>query len=282
MATWTVGNTLQWGLRVYDTDGALADLGGGDPTATITLPDGTTTAGSVARTATGTYTASLISTQAGRHLCTWDGSGQNSGRLPFHEPLDVWPADPRLIISLADARAALNIPASQTVNDDEVRAYIAAATEVIEDVVGPVLVATRVETLDGRGRSGLPLGARPTSVTTVTEDGTTLPATGYCVDGAGILWRGSSPGAGVWSSLTPQNVVATYEVGAAVIPPNIILAARELVGFQYRQQQTPRPNMGALADPGTVYGFGQAGYAVPNRVLELLSPQRANRMPGIA
>lgn len=278
MATYEVGQTIQWGLTVTDADGALADPGTG-PTGTVTLPDGTTAAATVARTSIGLFTATLVSTQAGRHRLTWAGSGTNSGGFPYTDVADVWPSDPRLIIGLADARAALNIPATITVNDDELRLHIAAATPVLEDIVGPVLMGSRVEIWSGVGKMGLALGAIPTAITTVVEDSVTLAASAYCFDEDGVLWRGSAPRAGYWSSASPRNVVVTYTVGAAQIPPNLVAAAREEVRFLYQRQQGQRPTFN-VAEGGMA--FTPSGFAVPRFVLELCKPSKAGRMPGFA
>lgn len=282
MATFDLGQTVTWGLKTYSAAGALADVGTG-PTATVHLPDGTTASAVVVKTATGTYTASLTSTQAGRHRVVWAGSGANSGGLPYSDHADVWPADPRLVISLADARAALNLASSNTTSDDEVRLYIAAAAEIIEDIAGPVLSASVTETHSGSGKFGLPLWKRAAAVTGVTEDGDTLAATDYAYDEvAGVLWRGSQPGAGFWSDTSPGNVVVTMTVGASAVPPNVVLAARELVRHLYAIGQQPwrAPYGGGLEDVATI--TTPSGYAVPARVVDLLKPQAANRMPGFA
>lgn len=280
MATWQVGSTLQWGLKVYDTAGDLADLGGGDPTATITLPDATTTTGTVSKTATGTYAATLVSTQVGRHSCTWTGSGANSGGLPTTEPLDVWPADgPRQIISLADARDGLNMAAGQTVNDDELRGFVAAAGVVIDHVAGAQLTKVMTETWSGAGAPAVLLSDIPATVSTVTENGTELTAdTDYCWDEHGILWRGSRPHAAAWSATKPRNVVVTYTAGAAVLPENVRLAAVMLVRHWWLQtQQSARPFVPEY-EPAPVM---VAGYAVPNMVVDLLKPSM-HRVPGVA
>jgi hypothetical protein len=201
------------------------------------------------------------------------------------EPLDVWPAaDPRLVISMADARAALNIADTDTSHDDEIRLYVAAATEVIEDLTGPVLSASVVETHSGEARTGLSLFKRATAITTVTEDGTSLSVGTDCVfdSVANVLWRGAYAGASEWSELTPSNVVVTYTVGAAIVPPNVVLAARELVRHLYAVGQQPwrAPYGGGLDD--IPMATTPSGYAVPKRVLDLLRPSAANRMPGFA
>lgn len=276
MSTYELGQTLQWELQVRDADGALADLGGGLPAALVTLPDGTTANANIEQTATGTYVATLTSSQAGRHRVTWTGSGTNSGGLPVTEVADVWPADPRLIISLADARATLDVQSANTVPDDELRALVVAATIIVEHEVGPVLGATVVEKHSGRGRRGLNLHRDAAAVVSVTEDGTALTASDYVLSDASVLYRGSD-GSGVWSASAPANVEVTYSVGSSQVSQTVLEGAKRLVAHLYQWQQAPRPAFGG--QPEMVESFAgmayRAGYAVPHAVIEMLKPDVA-------
>lgn len=274
-----LGQAITWAISVLDEDGQPANVGGG-VTCTAILPDGTEQSCAVANPSVGEYEATLSeTTQVGRHRPLWEGTGANSGGLPDGTDVaDVFPADPRMIVGLADARAALNLPAAIRVNDSELLGLIAAATVVVEDLIGPVLPAARVERRSGSYRMGIPLWAKAESITTVTEDGVTLASTDWCLDEAGILWRGSSPGAGAWSGNGAQNVVVTYAVGSAIIPPNVLAGAAELVKFWYStSQQGARPQ---LQPDAPAYPM-VAGFAVPNSVADKLRASD-NRMPGIA
>ena len=280
MTTYEVGQTATVALKVYDATGALADLGGGNPTCAVTKPDGTTAAATVTKNSTGYYQGAYVTAAAGRHRFTFTGSGTNSGALPWSDVVDVWPADPRLIISLADAKAALNAPAGTRVNDDELRLYIAATTEVIEDIVGAVLATTRTQTFDGGGYALL-LWERPLAITSVTMNGVTLTSgTGYVADmSAGVVYGGSTYCTEEFAS-GRQNIVVSYTTGSSSIDPNVILAAREEVRFLYQiGQQGGRPSLGgAPAD----LSWTPSGFAVPQRVIELCQPSAARRMPGLA
>ena len=276
MTTYEVGQTATVALKVYDSTGALADLGGGNPTCTVTKPDGTTTTATVTKPSTGNYQGAYVTTSAGRHRFTFTGSGTNSGALPWSDVADVWPADPRFIISLADAKAALNVPAGARVNDDELRLYIAATTEIIEDIVGAVLSTTRTQTFDG-GRNAILLSERATSITSVTVGGTTT--TNYVANlSSGVVYAGAT---GVdWFTDGKQNVTVAYTTGSSSIDPNVILAAREEVSFLYQLgQQGGRPSLGGSVPD---MSWTPSGFAVPKRVIELCAPSMARRMPGIA
>ena len=271
MATYQVGQTLAFGLKVRDEAGALADLGNGLPTATLTAPDGTIVIGAVAKTATGTYTANAAASQAGRWKVLWEGSGANSGGLPYPDQADVWPTDPRFIIGLADARAALNLPPSAVTDDDELRLYIAATTAVIENIAGPILATQRTEVLDGTGAYALFLSAYPGSVVSVVEDGVTLGSDTTRLGAGGVLWRLN----GAWST-RPGSLTVTYTVGGSSVPPNVVLAAREQLRHMWQiGQLAARPALGGDVAPG----YTPTGYAVPNRVVQLLSDQVGTRAP---
>lgn len=278
--TLIVGETIAWAITVTDSAGAAADPGTG-PTATVTLPDATSASATVTKTATGAYTATLVSTLAGRYRCTWSASGANSSDFPFVQVADVSAADPRYIISIEDARAALNLATSDRTPDEEIRLYVQAATEIVEDLVGPVLTASVTEKHTGGGYA-LGLFRKATAITSVTEDGTALTSGDYSLDpNSGLLWRGTYPGAGTWSADTTAGITVVYTVGAAVVPPSVILAGRELVRHLYAVGQQPwrQPYGGGIEDAMLTT---PSGYAVPNRVVQLLKPHMSGRVPGFA
>lgn len=96
-STVEVGQTIEWGLRIYSSAGALADPGTG-PVAVVTLPDGTTTASAtVTRVSVGVFVATHVSTVAGLHVVRWTATGVNSGDLPFTDTALVAAPLPRLL-----------------------------------------------------------------------------------------------------------------------------------------------------------------------------------------
>lgn len=175
---------------------------------------------------------------------------------------------PTAIVTLTEVRAGLNIPGASHDADTELRAYIAAATEVVESIVGPVLPRTVTEVISP-SRSIVVLSMPATSITEVTDDGTVR--TDYDADlSAGILTSAAG-----WSG----PVTVEYEVGLAAVPASVNLAARELVRFWWQQgQQAGRPAFGGSGAAPQV----STAYAVPDRVVELLRPHIAGRLPGFA
>lgn len=242
---------------------------------TVTNPDGTTATPAVSET-TGTYSATVATTQPGRYRLSWAKDAAPAAK--YTDILDVWPADPRFLISLSDARSALSLSTAITTYDEDLRLYIAACTVVIEDITGGILTQTRTQKADG-GRHAITLNARPNPdlPVTVTVDGTALASTGFIVDyEAAIVYAVN----GGWFPAGRQNVAIAYTVGSNVIPPNIRLATSELLRHMWQVgKQASRPAWGDAADSEAM-STTPSGFAVPNRVIELCAANP--RLPGLA
>lgn len=254
--------------------------------ATVTQADGTAFGGSVTVAQSSPATASFVPVMAGRHLVKFTSTGAGSLTQAYQDLVDVWPVDQRFIISLQDAQDGLSWPNSgfNPANQNDLRLFVAAATPVIEDIVGgPVLYGQYVVKIDG-GKPSVVLPGTVQSIVSVTENG--YPVTTYVYDEtsntltAGTMWapRRFMP--------TVRGIVVTYMGGFQVIPPNIILGTRELVRFWWQVgKQGVRPGGGNLpvtADAVTAGAFTPSGFAVPRRVMELCSPARHNLPAGFA
>ncbi|MEU5111710.1 hypothetical protein AB0G64_09440 [Streptomyces longwoodensis] len=183
------------------------------------------------------------------------------------------------LLTLAEAKAQLNLVGDS--DDTELQVYVDAVTPVIEEFIGPVEPRAVVEQHDARGgRRELVLRTTPVlSVTSVQP----LLASGvsYAVDGlvlnpdTGEVRRRDC---GWFRGL----LEVTVQAGRLDVSPTINLAARMLVQHLWRTQRASRG--GALAGGGNDYSVSEPivglGYAVPNRVLELLQPYRLP--PGVA
>ncbi len=264
--TYDLGDVVALTVEIRDSNGDLANAGG--VTCTITLPDATTTSGSVTPVTTGTYLSSYTPTQAGRHVAAWVATGSNATAVI--DVFDVRSASDAPLVSLADVKTHLNITA--TTNDEELRRFIDAATDAAERYTGRSLRGQSVtETLDGNGTPNLLLGSVPVrSVTSVTIGGSTVAATGYTASTSGVLTRlGGSYTPGPW---TPGvgNVTVTYLAGEASPPPAAVQAVLELVRHLW---QTQRGTMPGRAQVGDDYQPG-LGFSLPQRVTELLDQLR--------
>lgn len=167
------------------------------------------------------------------------------------------------LISLDDAKKSLGI--TTTTNDEDIQRYIDAATPVIEQKTGPLTPGTVTYKIDGGGYA-LSLPVKFNSVTTLKENGTTI--TDFVSDGgAGLIFGGTTTVPREFKSGT-RNMEATVTVGAATIPPNVQLAARELVRHWWQLgRQGPRPQF----ENGSMVVAN--GFGVPTkRVMEILDP----------
>lgn len=260
-------------LKVYDTDGVLADPD--DVAVTVTLPDGTTSdeSGNVVQSATGVYYLDYAPEQVGHYGVYWVTTGVNAGTLEEGFNVDDLTVSPPL--SLSQVKAHLNIDATDISNDDELRAMILAATDYAEGVVGPMSRRTVTETVDGRGRSAVLLSNAPAvTVSAVLVNGVTVSDSGYSLDTeAGVLHRVDGYTASTWTDGF-RNVEVTYTAGRTSIPAGLQHAVLELVRHLWETQRgvSRRVRSGDDYVPG-------AGYTFPNRVREALSRWE---QPGIA
>ena len=198
------------------------------------------------------------------------------------------------IVTVAEAKTHLNIPASDTSQDTEIQGFIDAAQPLIEDITGPVATASHTEYFDG-GCSTIVLSWLPVvSVTSVTEYyglstfpltnqplGSQTDAFGYTLDAAtGQITRRTFGGEAAQFAAGAKNVKVVYTAGLNSTPGNVRLAALELIRHLWQQsQQGGRPRFGgnAILDGENHVPIG---FALPDRVVELLAPNR--RPPGVA
>lgn len=180
------------------------------------------------------------------------------------------------LLTLAEAKSQMNI--ETTTHDTELLAYIESLTAVIEGHVGPVEDQTVTETVDGQGRY-LALLRPPvqalTSLTPIMDGGAALDVAGLHVDGpSGVIRRtdGGTFSGGPWT--------VVYTAGRGSIPATINLAARILLQHLWRTQYGAARGGGRADDFDVTEPIPGFGYAVPNRVLQLLESYK--QPPGIA
>ncbi|WP_406056231.1 hypothetical protein OG462_09090 [Streptomyces sp. NBC_01077] len=181
------------------------------------------------------------------------------------------------ILSLADAKAQLDL--TSTAHDTELQAYVDAIDEVIEGIIGPVTVREVTEQVDGRGPT-LSLLKAPaislTSFTPVLTGGPTLDVSQLHLNGAlGEVRRkdGAYFTGGPWT--------AVYQAGRPTVSPTINISGRILLQHWWRTQYgAARGNVGGTDDFDVTEPIVGFGYAIPNRVLQLLEPFKTG--PGVA
>jgi hypothetical protein len=266
---WDLGDVVPLAVDVKNAAGALTNAT--TIALTITLPDGTTATPTVTNppAVTGRYTYDYQSAQAGRHTVRWVSTTPNAA---YTDAFDVDVAAPSGVVSLADVKAHLNLTA--TTHDEELRLFIDSATDAVEHLVGPVVKRTVVERVRAYGAAMILAHVPVVSVTSIAAaitGGTTYEVADLSLSGdAGLLYR--LDGASFASTLN-----VTYVAGRAIVPPAIRLAALIIVGHLWETQRGATP--AALAQ-GAEEAPVLAGFALPNRALELLRPFQLG--PGIA
>lgn len=172
------------------------------------------------------------------------------------------------LITLEYALAGLQYSGTIATRDDDVKAYIIAATPIIERIHGPVLQTTKTIRANG-GKSAVLLTGRianAAAVTAVRVDGAAW--TGHVVDpDDGIVYAG----AGRAFTAGVANVEIDVTVGYAIVPQNLQLAARELVRW-WIQDGKQSPSAGALSLPAAGGPGVDDSYAIPRRVYQLCAP----------
>lgn len=176
------------------------------------------------------------------------------------------------MITLAEAKLQLNIPASDTTHDVELLAYVGAAIRAVEKHTGQ---AGDVRTVAGErhqtcGSSKLWLYHKPVqSVTMLARvDGSlTWDPADLDIDvNSGLLRVVSGP-------LFRGLVSVTYEAGHVPVPENYNLAARIIVQHLWQTQRGAMGNRRVTTvmndSMENLVNFGR-GYAIPNAALELL------------
>jgi hypothetical protein len=200
------------------------------------------------------------------------------------------------LVSLDEARAALNVQDVDWSLDSELESYITAVSQRLDDLCGPIVKRTVTdEQYPGGGRS-IVLRQAPASPTaaseiisvteyasgtaqTLTAEGlTTSTATDYDFDPTtGILHRRST-----WSDGTfgAQRVKVTYLAGryddTFSVAPKFKQAAVIMLSHLWRAEQ----GVGGSSTFGVQEATGIPTFGVPNAVLELLADER--RAPAVA
>lgn len=208
-------------------------------TATITLPDGSTTTPTLTNPSTGNYTVIYVPSQVGRHGVRVVTTG--TGAAAYTDVFDVDDSASLPVISLADAKQYCNI--TSTANDEELRNFILAASDIAERLTNLTLRRrTYVDVNDGGSNVINLLRSPVTSVTSIVENTTTLTAGDqYTVDLVnGIVYRGSTTNPLTWYA-GQQNITITYVAGESNPSPTAQLLVKELTRHLWRTQRGASP-----------------------------------------
>lgn len=197
------------------------------------------------------------------------------------------------ILSMKEVKRYLNKDLNVTVDDEEIRDLADTVTTIVEDIVGPVIPRAVTETFDGGGSVLYLKGGHVRAVTAVREawgvgdvrtltayvPGVNEPADGFYFDREGGRVYRTTGGSRTrfYGGLGGVNVDLVR--GRETIPPNFRTAAGSMISHVWRQDQYARGVTRPRADSTDTTIV--MGYAIPNRVLELLGRQKRAPRLGI-
>lgn len=267
--TYVQGQRATLSTTVKDASGTLTDA---TAVLTMTAPDGSITTPTVTHDGVGLYSSAVTFDQIGDWLRVWS----TSGTIVADDFDQIHVIAPTLrIVGLAEVKEHGNI--TSTANDRELLDFIGTAQQMIEELVGPTVPQTFTDTFttDVPRRYGddyvRHVGGHPTlwlsrqpvmSVTSIAENGSTVDPSLYSLN----LQDGTV--ARLDRRHWYDGATAVYRAGRNPIPEGIRWAAKELVIHLWRSTQAQR---GGRAR-GDATDQVVAGYGIPNRVKEALSP----------
>lgn len=197
------------------------------------------------------------------------------------------------LLTLDEAKAALNIPAADDTFDDEVALYVTAVSQRLDDECGPIVKRTVTETRDG-GDPVIFLAHPPVaSVASVTEyrsgtaavlaaETTTVrTADDWYLEGVYSVLRRRSHGSDSRFATGRGNVVVVYTAGrfdsTAAVSAKFKQAAAKMLAWLWKGDQGVGSSTFGGGEGASLFGLG---FALPNVVKELLVEER--RPPVVA
>lgn len=281
MARYPLGQPVRISTTVKDASGALASPASLTLSIRIASADGTATVtgtySSPVQDSAGTYHQDVPATDLaspGHYQYTWTASGTGAG-VSFGE-FDVFDPFEIRVISLQDAKLALNIPAANTADDAEIDSWIASIESGLERFTGGPPVnrsfTERCE-LDGT-RTVLLVRQRPlVSVTSIVSvaSGSAIDITpGLDIDPVAgtVRTKLGRPFLGPYYAYRPAMLVTGIAGWGVAAPAAFSSFARIVIQHLWSNQRGPV----AMPMGGTgVTVPPWLGFAIPNAALELLN-----------
>jgi len=278
--SYDLGDKVYLTWNTVDSSGSAVNPG--TVTINITLPDASTVSVTTSTSTTGTYTASYLPTQVGRHILAWSATG--TWPQAFSDIFEVRDIADIGIVGYDEVLEYLNIPAASA-SENEVRRFIDASTDLAENYVGQVLGRRTFtnELYDGGTEFIRIRNPKAISITSVTENGASVPASNYVLDytgqrlyriGSGTLYATNSYG--YWTA-GRNNVSITYVAGYVNPPMSAKQGVLEIIRHLWQTQRGSMNVMNRQANGDELYPT--ATYSLPRRAMELLDP---TSFPGMA
>ena len=279
--TYDLGDVVPLGITITDSTGANANASA--VTCTIYQPDGTTTTGSVTNPSTGLYNVDFSPTQVGRHAIKWVATGTNASA--YSDEFIVRDFTELGIVGLAEVKAHLNIPSTSTTDDEELRRFIDAGSDLAEGYVGQVLGRRTFtdELYDGGTEFIRIRNPKAISISSVYENDSLVSSTAYKLDytgqrlyriGSGTLYATNSYG--YWTGGF-NNIKITYVAGYVNPPMSAKQGVLEIIRHLWTTQRGAMNVMGRQLSGDELYSTPT--YSLPRRAMELLDP---TSFPGMA
>lgn len=274
--TYELGEVAQLQFAAYDTNNSPANAT--TCTLTVNRPDGTTDTFTPAG-AGGVYTVNYLTQVAGLHSYRWLATGTPGPGVGVGAATDVFDVRQSAaanIFSLADARNLLNLPAGVTSYDKKISQYIRSVTGFVEKYCGSVVVRQVTE----RQRAGgmfimlnKPPVYQPSTQTYPIISMTPVLTYGLVYD-LSLLSVNTVNGevrhkAGLPFIYGPYDF--TYTVGRPVIPEEILTGSEIILKHLWEVERGGSGRTGGYGADDTTIMWG---FAIPNRALEVLEPQR--------
>lgn len=185
------------------------------------------------------------------------------------------------LVTLAQAKSQLDIPAATLTEDDRVELLINATSEAIEEYLCYIVrEVAYTETYDGTRQNDLLLAQTPvTAITEIRVDyerefaaDTVVDAEDYQLLASSLVRRHSE----VWPSGS-QNIRVQYTAGYAEIPADLQYACLMFVEWLYRMREDRRIGRKAQGKSGeSITWDGE----IPASVKALLQKKRRTRVAG--
>ena len=278
--SYDLGDKVYLTWETVDSSGAAVNPG--TVTLNITLPDATNVSVTTATSITGTYTASYLPTQVGRHIIAW--SAGTTWSQAYSDIFEVRDINDIGIVGYDEVLEFLNIPTASA-NENEVRRFIDASTDLAETYVGQVLGRRTFtnELYDGGTEFIRIRNPKAISITSVTENGLAVSASNYVLDytgqrlyriGSGTLYATNSYG--YWTQ-GMNNVSITYVAGYVNPPMSAKQGVLEIIRHLWQTQRGAINVMSRTQSGDELYSTPT--YSLPRRAMELLDP---TSFPGLA
>lgn len=225
---------------VRDPDGNLDDAG--SATYTMTLPSGFVQAPApLAHDATGTYSFDYLTAVEGRHSFTVTATGGVLGGLVKKLGGDAFHVDSSTtavqLVGLTEVKQYLDKDLERTEDDEELREFIAAASNLVEEETRLWHRATITERCTPTSvifLSSLPV----VSLTSVEQGATTFDVGSYRLTPGGGVAAAYGWTWAPWAlTASLDDVVVTYEAGETVVPPAVRQAVLITVADAWESQR---------------------------------------------